>query len=368
MNPDKPTIVKPSNQPISQTKSAMVDELQELKQRISQSTLPKDLSDKADGMLKRIQRMVDTGVYSTEYDRISHYIDWIISLPWNIYSKDTIDIHQAKQALDSTHYGMDEPKERILEYLATLKLRSQQQAEQTRLQAPAIFLVGLVGTGKTTFAYSIAQSMGRKFARIPFGGLGSARDLRGRSRLFPEAEPGAVVKALKYAGTNNPVILLDEIDRVSEDQRSDIMGVLVELLDPTQNNRFLDHYLDHPLDLSQVLFIATANNTNKIATAVLDRLEVIQMPSYTDDEKINIAGKFLLPEALKQAGLNSSQLTIDKAIWPQIVRPLGYDAGIRTLERTIQGIARKTARRIVEGQATQITIDETNYQDFIKTY
>lgn len=167
---------------------------------------------------------------------------------------------------------------------------------------------------------------------------------------------------------NNPVILMDEIDRVSEEQRADIMGVLVEILDPTQNDRFLDHYLDYPIDLSQVLFIATANNTTNIATAVLDRLEVIQMPSYTDEEKIQIAQNFLLPAATKEAGLKDGQLVIDASVWPMIVRPLGFDAGIRTLERTIEGIARKVARQIVEGKNQGATVNQENYKEYVTTY
>lgn len=359
-----------STQRIPQTSSSsqteQVQELNDLHTRLSSSSLPEGLTKKATEMLMRIKRMVDTGIYSAEYDRIAHYIGWITELPWNKYTKDNIDVISAQSAMESSHYGLTEPKDRILEYLATLKLRANSQDDSSR--APAIFLVGLVGTGKTSFAYSLATVMGRRFARIPFGGLGSARDLRGRSRLFPEAEPGGIVKALISAGSSNPVILLDEIDRVSESERADIMGVLVEILDPTQNNRFLDHYIDYPIDLSQVLFVATANNTNNVATAVLDRLEIIQMPSYTDEEKIQIAKKFLLPKALKNAGLSDSQLTIDESVWPQIVRPLGYDAGIRTLERTIHGITRKTARQIVEGKTTSVNLSSENYKEYIKSY
>lgn len=370
MPKDLPNIIKqpqPSTSRPSSADQSLVEELQEVAHKIDSHNLPEELNRKAQNMLKRVKRMVDTGVYSAEYDRISHYIDWITDIPWSKYSVDNIDIALASQTLNKSHLGMEEPKNRILEYLATLKLKSI-NASQEQSRAPALFLVGLVGTGKTTFAYSIAQTIGRSFARIPFGGLGSARDLRGRSRLFPESEPGAIVKAIKDAGYNNPVILLDEIDRVSEAQRADIMGVLVEILDPTQNNRFLDHYLDYPIDLSQVLFIATANNTTNIATAVLDRLEVIQMPSYTDKEKINIAKDHLLPKAITGAGLKPTQINITPEVWPLIVRPLGYDAGIRTLERTIEGITRKVARQIVEGSVQQITVSLDNYKDYVETY
>jgi len=344
-----------------------VEELSSLEQKIESVKLPVDLKAKAQEMLSRLRRMVDTGVYSAEYDRIYHYIGWITSIPWGVYTEDKLDLNAASQVMEKHHHGMAEPKNRMLEYIATLKLRHSQMQEGV-VRAPAVFLVGLVGTGKTTFAYALAEVLGRKFARIPFGGLGSARDLRGKSRLFLEAEPGAIVKAMRDAGSMNPILLLDEIDRVGAEERADIMGVLVELLDPTQNNRFLDHYLDYPLDLSQVLFVATANNTTNVATAVLDRLELITMPSYTDEEKINIATKFLLPKALKDAGLTSDQIVIDPAVWPVVARPLGYDAGIRTLDRTIHALTRRVAREIVEGKVVSVKVDMNNYKHYMTAY
>ncbi len=347
--------------------SQFAEELVKLQGRIDAVQLPPDLKAKALEMLTRLNRMVNTGIYSAEYDRISHYIEWITTIPWGIYTKDQLDIATAALNMNKTHYGMQDTKDRILEYLSTIKLRLDQGGE-TVVRSPAIFLVGLVGTGKTTFAYSLAETLGRKFARIPFGGLGSAQDLRGKSKLFAEAEPGAIVKALRDAGSMNPIILLDEIDRVGAEERADIMGVLVELLDPTQNNHFLDHYLDFPLDLSQVLFVATANNTTNVATAVLDRLELIQMPSYTDEEKIHISREYLLPKALKESGLLTSQLTIDEAVWPVVARPLGYDAGIRTLQRTLAALTRRVAREIVEGKTTSVKVDMTNYKHYMKAY
>lgn len=348
-------------------KEELASELVKLESLVKESKLPDTLREKATDMLTRLKRMVDTGVYSAEYDRIAHYIDNITNLPWDVYSTDKLDITSAAKEMEKSHHGMQEPKDRILEYLATLKLR-RDTGHVDAVKSPAIFLVGLVGTGKTTFAYSLAETIGRKFARIPFGGLGSARDLRGRSRLFLEAEPGNIVKALREAGSMNPVILLDEIDRVGVDERADIMGVLVELLDPTQNNRFLDHYLDYPLDLSQVLFVATANNTTNVATAVLDRLELIQMPSYSDEEKITIAKNFLLPAALKNSGLKADQLQISEEVWPLVARPLGYDAGIRTLERTIHALCRRVAREVVEGKTTSVVVNQDNYKNYMKAY
>ena len=195
--------------------------------------------------------------------------------------------------------------------------------------------------------------------------MGSPLDLRGQSRMHPEAEPGKIIKALRIAGSRNPVILLDEIDRVTDEGRASIMGVLVELLDPKQNYAFVDHYIDFPFNLSEVLFIATANNTTNIATAVMDRLEPLAMPSYTDHEKITIGKNYVLPEKLKAAGIPQGALTFDEEVWPQIVRPLGFDAGIRTLERTIDGVVRKVARQIVEGKTQTIKITPTNAKEFI---
>jgi len=193
-------------------------------------------------------------------------------------------------------------------------------------------------------------------------------DLRGQSRLHPDNEPGQVIKALKRSQTKNPVILLDEIDRVSDKTRSDIMGVLVELLDPEQNQQFTDHYIDYPFDLSDVLFLATCNNTTKIATAVLDRMEVLQMPSYTDEEKMVIAKKYLLPNIMDECGLNQENIIIDEELWKQIIRPLGFDAGIRSLERTIKGVCRKVAKLVVEGKVQHFHLTQDNIKDFLPTW
>ncbi len=338
-------------------------DLDVLYQRLASANLPPELSDKAKGMVDRLSRMFNQGFYSEEFEKPSHYIDWIVSLPWDKRIDRPIDLVLIKATLDKNHYGMDSVKERILEYMSVLKLRLGKGLGVAR--APIIFLVGLVGTGKTSFAYALAEALGRPIARIPFGGMGSARDLRGQSRLHLESEPGQVIKALRSVQVKNPIILLDEIDRVTEEARADIMGVLVELLDPTQNNRFVDHFIDYPVDLSEVLFVATGNNTANVATAVTDRLEPIMMPSYTDAEKIKIAQDFLLPRAVADAGLEPGVLTIDPGLWPQIVRPFGYDAGIRTLNRTISGITSKVARQIVEGQTHSINLTPDNIKQFL---
>ena len=344
--------------------------------------LVKKLSDKARSvkipplLQEKIFLMLERAASSLKYlgsgdilDQTEKYIEWITSLPWENESSDNLDLVHAKSILDRNHFGVHEIKDRILEYLAVMKLTktnvSKTGKNEPQIRAPILCFVGLVGTGKTTLAYSIAEAMGRKFVRIPFGGMGSAFDLRGQSRMHKEAEPGQVIKALRRAGTKNPVILFDEIDRVSEETRSDIMGVLVELLDPEQNLAFVDHFLDYPFDLSNVLFITTANNTKNISTAVLDRLEPIQMPSYSDGEKITIGRDYIFPKELLSCGLSPTHLTISDDVWAQIVRPLGFDAGIRTLERTINGICRKIAREIVERKGTSynLTIENINIKN-----
>ncbi len=298
------------------------------------------------------------------YQVVSKYLDWIVSLPWFSKTDDILDIDHARQQLNLNHYGLDAAKERILEFIAVLALQQHRHPE-AKPHAPVLLFTGLVGTGKTTLARSIAHALGRQFIRIPFGGLGDPLYLRGRSRIYPEAEPGAIIKGLISVKSNNPVILLDEIDRIADDALNTIMGVLVELLDPEQNNHFVDHYLDYPFDLSNCLFCATCNNTTRIATAVMDRLEVIQMPSYTDEEKTIIGRDYILPKAIIESGLNPEEITISPDVWPNIVRPLGFDAGVRTLKRNIEGLCQKAARQILEGRAQKITIDDSNVKLFV---
>lgn len=342
----------------------LFQEVKQLQQKIISAKIPDGLREKISQMLERILRMAKFGSYSDEYEKINHYIDWVLSLPWEQKTADILDLNRAKEIMNKNHHGMNEIKERILEFLSVLKLN---QGKQRINRAPIICLVGLVGTGKTTFGYSLAEAMGRKFCRIPFGGMGSALDLRGQSRLHPDNEPGQVIKVLRRAQSKNSVILLDEIDRVSDEARADIMGVLVELLDPEQNAQFTDHYIDYPFDLSDVLFLATCNNTTKISTAVLDRMEVLQMPSYTDAEKTSIGKDYLLPKILNQSGLTKENLTIEEILWPQIVRPLGFDSGIRSLERTIEGICRKVAKLVVEGKEQHLYLNQNNIKEYLPT-
>ncbi len=348
------------------TDTVQFEDIKLLEEKLAQSSVPSDLRVKVQAQLERLVRLAQAADYSQEYDSTSRYLDWIISLPWGKRTIDNLSLENVRKILDANHYGLASIKERILENIATASLKASQDSSKTK--APALLLVGLVGTGKTTMAYSIAQALGRQFGRIPMGGMGDALQLRGRARAYPDAEPGQIIKVLRRVAAKNPVILLDEIDRVTDDAKADIMGVLVELLDPEQNNQFLDHFIDYPFDLSEIFFITTANNTGGIATAVLDRLEVMEMPSYTDEQKITIGKNYLLKRAISACGLKSQDLTFSDEIWSQIVRPLGFDAGMRTLDRTINGICRKVAKLKIEGKITAIRLTSENLKQYLPSW
>lgn len=341
------------------------NEINVLSEKVKNSTVPDDLKNSVQIRLDQLKKLTNSPTFLPEYDRMDSYIGWITNLPWSSKSQDNLDLENAKKILDDHHYGLEEIKGRVLEYLAVMKLKQEKGETKDIYRAPILCFVGLVGTGKTTIAYSIAESLGRKISRIPFGGMGDPLDLRGQSRMHAEAEPGKIIKALRNTQFKNSVILLDEIDRVTEQGRASIMGVLVELLDPGQNKAFTDHYIDYPFDLSECIFIATANNTTNISTAVMDRIEPIMMPSYTDLEKITIGKKYVFPKALKDAGLDSENLTMDDEVWANLVRPFGYDAGIRTMERTIGGVVRKVARAIVEGKGNKFHVTTQNVKEFL---
>lgn len=353
--------------------SVLESHIQKLEEKAKTAFLPEDLLEKIEEELALLRTSLRTdqqtlGSFAT-FENLANYINWATSLPFNKETKDRLDLAYAKQVLDKNHYGLEDIKNRILEYLSSLILTMQGKEDQI-LRAPIICLIGLVGTGKTTLAYSIAQALSRKYARIPLGGIEGAHALRGQSRAFPDAQPGLIIKSLVRTQSKNSVLLLDELDRVTQAGRSDIMGVLVELLDPEQNIAFTDHYIDYPFDLSRTLFIATANNTTNIPTAVLDRLEVLQLPSYTDEEKTIIAKKYLFPKIREQSGLSDDQIKIEESVWPAIIRPLGFDAGMRSLERTIEGICQKATRIIVEGKiqkGSSVVISRENVKGFLPT-
>ncbi|MEK7526032.1 MAG: AAA family ATPase [Patescibacteria group bacterium] len=342
-----------------------VQELQALTQKLQGVQIPQDLAARINNRIAQLAKLTTSPSFLPEIDSLQRYIDWIVNIPWTQKTTDILDLKRTQEVMDMHHFGLAEIKDHILEYVSIMKLKADKGEIGDIARAPILCFVGLVGTGKTTIAYSIAEAMGRKIERIPFGGMGDPLDLRGQSRMHPESEPGKIIKALRNAGSRNPVILLDEIDRVTDQGRASIMGVLVELLDPEQNKAFTDHYIDFPVNLSECLFIATANNTTNIATAVMDRIEPIVMPSYTDQEKITIAQKYMLPKTLKESGIPEGTITFDEDVWVNIARPLGYDAGIRTLERTLKGVVRKVARAMVEGKGNQFHITSQNVKEFL---
>ena len=342
-------------------------ELTELRSVVANAQVPQELALKMEREIVALERSATLGNYDEKFEKVSRYIEWIVKIPWAQQTPDQLDLEKTKAIFEEHHFGMQEVKDRFLEYVSVLKLRATQDPE-SQFKAPIMLLVGLVGTGKTTFAYSLSEALGRKLIRIPFGGMSSSIELRGETRFKLGAEPGKVIKGICAAGVRNPIFLLDEIDRSNEEANMDIMGVLVELLDPNQNTAYVDNYVDYPINLGQSIFIATANNTTKIATAVLDRMEKIAMPSYTDQEKIVIAHKYIMPELFKETGLRPDQFKIEDDVWPLMVRPLGFDAGIRTLQRTLQTAVRRAARIIVERGFSQVVVTRENAKIFLPGY
>ena len=336
-----------------------------LRQKVNSVKLPENLLTNLEELFSQLAiNSRNEESFWQNYQSASKYINYLISVPWFSQTQDILDTQFAREKLNEQHYGLDTVKDRLLEYISVLALQKDRNPDNP-IKAPVLLFVGLVGTGKTTMAKSIASVLGRQLIRIPFGGLGDPLYLRGQSRIHPEAEPGQVIKGLINSKSINPVILLDEIDRVADDALNTIMGVLVELLDPEQNSHFVDHYIDYPVDLSRAIFCATCNNTSRIATAVMDRLEVIQMPSYTDEEKIVIGRDYIFPKVSKEAGLRPEEIKIDASVWDQIVRPLGFDAGVRTLQRNIEGLCRKVAKMIFEGKTKQVVVDESNVKYYL---
>ena len=268
------------------------------------------------------------------------YVEWILDTPWNKASKVSINLDKAKQTLDKDHYGLDDVKDRILEYLAV-------QSRVKQLKGPILCLVGPPGVGKTSLGESIARATGRKFVRMALGGVRDEAEIRGHRRTYIGAMPGKIVQSLAKVEVKNPLFLLDEIDKMAQDFRGDPASALLEVLDPSQNKSFNDHYLDLDLDLSQVMFICTANSMN-IPPALLDRMEVIRLPGYTEDEKMAIANNYLTPKALKQNGLKPNELDITDDALTSIIRHYTKEAGVRNLEREINKISRKAVRSQIE--------------------
>lgn len=366
-------------------------EILSLENKLLSSSVPNDLKEESMLSVNRLKRMIRMGGYSSEFETVSKYIDWIVRIPWTSFSEDRFDIHEAREIMDSTHYGMESVKNLILDYLASMELKQKNYSsrlniptqfqitneniterpsvniQNKKIHTPVFLFVGLQGVGKTSIARSIAQSMNRKFARISLGAIGDVRTLRGTPRYSVDGEPGQIVKSLIRCGTMNPVILLDEIEKSSGNVGllSDVMATLLEILDPEQNATFVDHYIDHPIDLSNVMFICTANNLGGLSAALLDRVEVIRFTSYSDEEKEVIAKQYILPGVLEEYSLTPDQIQISDNIWISVIRPVGFDAGIRQLERNIATMIRSVARKIVEGESTPIIINKENLSDFL---
>ena len=329
------------------------DDIEKIRQAINEIELSEE--DKA-VLLKEVDRLEKTPVMSPEHSIIRTYLDTVVALPWNTLTADEIDIKNAEKILNEDHYGLEKIKERILEFLAVKKLRDD-------MKSPILCLSGPPGVGKSSLAKSIAASMGRSFIRISLGGVHDEAEIRGHRRTYLGALPGKIIQSLKKIKTKNPVILLDEIDKMASDIKGDPAAAMLEVIDPAQNNEFVDHYLDIPFDLSKVLFIATANNLSLIPAPLRDRMEVIELESYTIKEKENIAAKYLIPRQIKENGLKKGQITFSKQAINKIINGYTYEAGVRNLERVFGSICRKAALKVLQGEE-KIKVGVSNLENF----
>jgi ATP-dependent Lon protease len=322
-------------------------ELAELRERIEAKNLPEDTKKAVEREVARLEKLPPA---AAEYGVIRTYVDWILSLPWTETTEDNLDLEHAREILDEDHYDLEKVKERILEYLAVSKLKND-------LSGPILCFVGPPGVGKTSLGQSIARTVGRKFQRLSVGGVRDEAEIRGHRRTYIGAMPGTIIRALRDAETKNPVLLIDEIDKMGADFRGDPASAMLEVLDPEQNKTFRDHYLDLPFDLSKVLFICTANQLDTIPGPLLDRMDVIQLSGYTEDEKTGIARKYLVPKQLEAHGLSEEQVTVGDDTLHVVIREYTREAGVRNLERRIADLLRKAAREVAEGKTAKIDVD-----------
>jgi ATP-dependent Lon protease len=322
-------------------------EVAELREKVEQAGMPEDIKARA---IKEVDRMSRIPSASPEVGVIRTYVDWLISLPWNVTTDDRLDLKEAAKILDEDHFGLEKIKERILEYLAVRSLAD-------KIRSPILAFVGPPGVGKTSLGKSVARAMGRKFVRMSLGGIHDEAEIRGHRRTYIGALPGRIIQNVKTAGTNNPVFMLDEVDKIGMDFRGDPSSALLEVLDPEQNNTFQDNYLEVPFDLSKVLFIATGNLLDPIPPALRDRMEIIQLPGYTQQEKIEIGKRFLIPKQLENHGLTPKNVEFTDEAMVELVQAFTKEAGVRNLEREIANIMRKLARQVVEGRKRKVTVD-----------
>ena len=334
-----------------------VTEVNNLREQIEKNLLPEEVQKVAFKELERLQQMSPS---VAEYALTRNYLDWLINMPWNKSTEDTLDIDAAERVLDEQHFGLEKVKERLLEFIAVIKLKQ-------NLKGPILCLVGPPGVGKTSLGKSVADALGRKFVRISLGGLRDEAEIRGHRRTYVGALPGRIVQSLRRAESRNPVILLDEIDKVGSDFRGDPASALLEVLDPQQNSGFTDHYLDLPFDLSHVLFITTANWLDPIHPALRDRLEVINLPSYTASEKLQIAKRYLVPRQLEEHGLKRKLVKFPDATLRRLILDYTHEAGVRQLEREIAALARKAARKVVSHtlQNGSLVISKKSLSDYL---
>ena len=330
------------------------DETSSLNKSILKSKMPKDVEKKCMAELKKLKNM---SPMSAEATVIRNYLDWMIDLPWFKKSEVAIDLNKALAVLDADHFGLEKVKERIIEFLAV-------QKRMDKIKGPILCLVGPPGVGKTSLGKSIARATNREFVRVSVGGMRDEAEIRGHRRTYIGSLPGKIIQMMKKAGTKNPLILLDEIDKIGNDYRGDPSSALLEALDPEQNSTFNDHYLEVDYDLSDVMFVTTANTLN-ILPPLLDRMEVIRLAGYTEDEKINIANKYLLPKQIKDNGVKAKEMTLSKDIIKEIIRSYTKESGVRNLEREISKVARKVVKKVVSGEEKEVNIDLKNLHDYL---
>jgi ATP-dependent Lon protease len=330
-------------------------EVNELREQLDALDLPEDARKAADRELGRLEKLPPA---AAEYGVIRTYLEWILTVPWRKYTEDNLDLEHARKVLDTDHFDLEKVKDRIIEYLAVAKLRNE-------ISGQILCFVGPPGVGKTSLGHSIANALGRKFVRLSVGGVRDESEIRGHRRTYIGSMPGSIIRSLRDAESSNPLMLIDEIDKMGNDWRGDPASAMLEVLDPEQNRTFRDHYLDLPFDLSKVLFICTANTLDTIPGALLDRMDVISLSGYTEDEKLGIAKKYLLPKQLRLHGLLRSQLTLPDKVLRTIIREYTREAGVRNLERRIADVCRKAATQIAKGKAQKPRVDEVRLREWL---